>query len=49
MEIPWSVGYGCLALGLALVATCSLTAIARHALGGEVVKVDLADAGAAVT
>ena len=49
MEIPWSVGYGCLALGLALVATCSLTAIVRHTLGGEAVKVDLADAGAAVT
>src|SRR6185503_15742481 len=25
LGIPWSVGYGCLALGLALVATCSLT------------------------
>ena len=49
MEIPWSVGYGCLALGLALVATCSVTAIVRHTLGGEVVKVDLADGGAAVT
>ena len=49
MEIPWSVGYGCLALGLALVATCSLTAIVRHTLGGETVKVDLADPGAAVT
>jgi|SRR5688572_19841488 TRAP-type C4-dicarboxylate transport system permease small subunit len=49
MGIPWSVGYGCLALGLALVAACSLTAIVRHTLGGEAVKVDLADAGAAVT
>ena len=49
LEIPWSVGYGCLSLGLLLVATCSLTAIVRHTLGGETVKVDLADAEAAVT
>ena len=37
------------ALGLTLVATCSLTAIVRHTLGGEQVQVDLADAGAGVT
>jgi TRAP-type C4-dicarboxylate transport system permease small subunit len=49
LNIPWSVGYGCLSLGLALVATCSLTAIVRHTLGGERVEVDLADAGAGVT
>lgn len=49
LEIPWSVGYGCLSLGLLLVATCSLTAIVRHTLGGEMVKVDLAEPGAAVT
>jgi TRAP-type C4-dicarboxylate transport system permease small subunit len=49
LAIPWSVGYGCLSLGLALVATCSLTAIVRHTLGGERVEVDLADAGAGVT
>jgi TRAP-type C4-dicarboxylate transport system permease small subunit len=49
LGIPWSVGYGCLALGLALVATCSLTGIVRHTLGGQAVRVDLSDAGAAVT
>jgi TRAP-type transport system small permease protein len=49
LEIPWSVGYGCLSLGLFLVAVCSITAILRHTLGGEEVEVDLADAGAAVT
>jgi TRAP-type C4-dicarboxylate transport system permease small subunit len=49
LEIPWSVGYGCLSVGLLLVATCSLTAIVRHTLGGEMVKVDLAEPGAAVT
>lgn len=49
LGIPWSVGYGCLSLGLALVATCSILAIVRHTVGGEEVKVDLADPGAAVT
>jgi len=49
MQIPWSVGYGFLALGLALVALCSIMAIIRHTVGGEAVEIDLADAGAAVT
>lgn len=49
LHIPWSVGYGCLSLGLALVAACSLTAIVRLTLGQEQLKVDLADPGAAVT
>ena len=49
LGIPWSVGYGCLTVGLALVALCSLLAIVRHTLGGEQVHVDLADPGAAVT
>ena len=49
LNIPYSVGYGCLALGLALVALCSVLAIVRHTLGGEGVRVDLADPGAAVT
>ena len=49
LRIPWSVGYGCLSLGLALVGVCSLAAIVRHTLGGEEVFVDLADPGAAVT
>jgi TRAP-type C4-dicarboxylate transport system permease small subunit len=49
LQIPWSVGYGFLTLGLALVALCSIVAIIRHTLGGEAVEVDLADAGAAVT
>lgn len=49
LGIPWSVGYGCLSLGLLLVAVCSITAIVRLTLGGETVNVDLADAGAAIT
>jgi len=49
LNIPYSVGYGCLALGLGLVALCSILAIIRHTLGNEGVRVDLADAGAAVT
>ncbi len=48
LQIPWSVGYGCLSLGLAMVAVCSLAAIVRFGLGGEVIKVDLADAGPGV-
>ena len=47
LHIPWSVGYGCLAAGLALVAVCSITAIVRHTLGHEPVVVNLADPGAA--
>jgi len=49
LRIPWSVGYGCLSLGLALVAICSFAAMVRYTLGGEEVKVNLADPGAAVT
>jgi TRAP-type transport system small permease protein len=49
LGIPYSVGYGCLALGLALVALCSVLTIVRHTLGNETVRVDLADPGAAVT
>jgi TRAP-type C4-dicarboxylate transport system permease small subunit len=49
LGIPWSVGYGCLSLGLALVAICSFAAMVRYTLGGEEVKVNLADPGAAVT
>jgi TRAP-type C4-dicarboxylate transport system permease small subunit len=49
LRIPWSVGYGCLSAGLALVATCSVTAIVRHTAGREDVEVNLADPGAAVT
>jgi TRAP-type C4-dicarboxylate transport system permease small subunit len=49
LNIPYSVGYGCLSVGLALVALCSLLAIVRHTLGNEGVRVDLADPGAAVT
>ena len=48
LQIPRSVGYGCLAVGLALVALCSLAAMVRHALGDEEVKVNLADAGPGV-
>lgn len=39
LNIPWSVGYGVLAIGLALVGLCSLAAIVRHTLGGEPVAV----------
>jgi TRAP-type transport system small permease protein len=48
LQIPWSVGYGCLSAGLALVALCSLAAIVRYALAGEEVRVNLADAGPGV-
>jgi TRAP-type transport system small permease protein len=49
LGIPWSVGYGCLGLGLALVAVCSILAIVRQALSGETPAVNLAGPGAAVT
>ncbi len=49
LGIPWSVGYGCLSAGLAMVAACSLAAIIRHTIGGEEVRVDLADPGAAIS
>jgi len=49
LQIPWSVGYGCLSAGLALVATCSVLAIVRHTVAHEPVHVNLADPGAAVT
>jgi TRAP-type C4-dicarboxylate transport system permease small subunit len=48
LQVPGSVGYGCLAAGLALVGVCSLTAIVRHTLGNEKVTVNLADAGPGV-
>lgn len=48
LQIPRSVGYGSLGIGLALVAICSLAAMVRHTLGGEEVKVNLADAGPGV-
>jgi TRAP-type C4-dicarboxylate transport system permease small subunit len=49
LHIPWSVGYGCLSIGLALVAASSLTAIVRLTLGQEQIKVDLADPGVSTT
>jgi TRAP-type C4-dicarboxylate transport system permease small subunit len=49
LGIPYSVGYGCLSLGLALVTVCSVLAVVRLTLGREEVHVDLADPGAAVT
>ncbi len=48
LQIPWSVGYGCLATGLGLVAVCSLLTIVRHTWGHEDVVVNLADAGPGV-
>jgi len=43
LRIPWSVGYGCLATGLALVAMCSVTTIVRVTLGHEPVRVGAAE------
>lgn len=48
LEVPGSVGYGCLAIGLLLVGLCSVTAFIRHTLGGEKVFINLADAGPGV-
>ena len=48
LKVPGSLGYGCLAAGLALVGVCSLCAIVRHTLGNEKVTVNLADAGPGV-
>ncbi len=48
LQVPGSVGYGCLTAGLFLVGLCSLGAIIRHTLGREPVHVNLADAGPGV-
>jgi len=48
LQVPGSLGYGCLAAGLTLVGVCSVTAIVRHTLGKEKVVVNLADAGPGV-
>lgn len=48
LQIPRSVGYGCLTIGLALIALCSLAAIVRHLLGDVEVIVSLADVGPGV-
>lgn len=45
MQIPRSVGYASLSIGLALVAICSLAKIVHHGLAGEAVSVNLADNG----
>ncbi len=45
LEIPRSVGYSCLAIGLALVAVCSLADIVHHGLAGKEVSVSLAGSG----
>ena len=45
LQVPGSLGYGSLTVGLFLVGLCSLGAIVRHTLGGENVHVNLADAG----
>ena len=49
LRIPWSVGYGCLSAGLALVGVCAITALILHTVGREEVVVNLADPRAAVT
>lgn len=43
LQIPWSVGYGCLAAGLALVALSSLLVMLRQTLGGEPVLTNFAE------
>jgi TRAP-type C4-dicarboxylate transport system permease small subunit len=48
LKVPGSVGYGCLAIGLAFVGICSLTTIVRHTVGKEEVLVNLSDAGPGV-
>ncbi len=48
LKVPGSLGYGCLATGLALVGVCSLTAIVRHTLGKEKVVINLAEAAPGV-
>ena len=48
LQVPGSLGYGTLTLGLFLVGLCSVTAIIRHTLGREDVHVNLADAGPGV-
>ena len=48
LQVPGSLGYGCLTAGLFLVGLCSLGAIVRHTLGREPVHVNLADAGPGV-
>lgn len=48
LEVPGSVGYGCLTAGLALVGVCSLSAMIRHIVGREPVVVNFADAGPGV-
>ena len=48
LQVPGSLGYGSLTLGLFLVGLCSVGAIVRHTLGQEPVHVNLADAGPGV-
>jgi TRAP-type C4-dicarboxylate transport system permease small subunit len=39
LGIPWSVGYGCLGLGLTLVAVCSILALIRETLSNEPLEI----------
>ena len=48
LQVPGSLGYGSLAIGLALVGVCSLCAIVRYTLGKEQLVVNLADTGPGV-
>lgn len=48
LQVPGSLGYGSLAVGLLLVGVCSITAIIRHTAGHEKVSINLADAGPGV-
>lgn len=48
LQVPGSVGYGSLAIGLALVGVCSLCAIVRYTFGKEKVTINLAESGPGV-
>ncbi len=48
LQVPGSVGFGSLAIGLSLVGVCSLCAIVRYTLGKEKVTVNLAESGPGV-
>jgi TRAP-type C4-dicarboxylate transport system permease small subunit len=48
LRVPGSVGYGSIAVGLALIGICSLAAIVRLLIAGEKVTVDFSATGPGV-
>ena len=48
LRVPGSLGYGCLAAGLALVGACSLAALVRYTAGREKMVLNLAEPGPGV-